>query len=494
MKATAAGLAFPFVHRLAERGGGRRPPNVLLIIVDDLRPVMGCYGGRAITPNMDRFARSGVLFDHHYVQWPVCGPSRACLMGGLRPDSTGIYGNMQARKIAERPQTHPTLPLHFRHNGYMTLSFGKTYHDRGASEGYGWSAPPWLPETGWTCYVNFPVDRDGTPLKKTNGQQWMPAVEIYDGPDRLHNDYQTADRTIAALESQRSKPFFIAAGFYKPHLPFVATKRYWDLYDPSAVSLTGHPGLPKGAADFMYRYAEIRSYGVEPGVLFTETAPPTDEQARNLIHAYYAAVSFIDAQIGRILRCLEELALSESTAVVIWGDNGFHLGDHARWAKHTQFENAMRTPLLVRFPGKRKAGVVSSALVETVDIYPTLSDYAGLGLPKHLDGASFLPVVNGKRQERKIAAYSQIRPVPAGQQHLMAYSVRTARFRYVEWRDAAKEDGVVWRELYNHHIDPSETVSLADDPRYASELKKHADLVSKGYTSLATKRPPSAVK
>jgi arylsulfatase A-like enzyme len=487
LKAVAAGL----VARAA--AGGRTPSNVLLIIVDDLRPVMGCYGGKAITPNIDQFARTGVLFEHHYVQWPVCGPSRASLLGGLRPDSTGIYGNMQARKIADRPQTHPTLPLHFRNSAYITLSFGKTYHDQGSSDGSGWSAPPWHPASGWTCYVNFPAAPDGTPLKKTNGQEWKPAYEIFDGPDGLHNDYQTADRTIKALESQREKPFFIAAGFYKPHLPFVAPRRYWDLYDHSPISLTGHPGLPKGAADFMYRYAEIWSYGIEPGVLFAETKAPTEEQGRNLIRAYYAAVSFIDAQIGRILRRLEELALSDNTAVVIWGDNGFHLGDHARWAKHTQFENAMRTPLLVRFPGKQKAGVISSALVETVDIYPSLCDYAGLSLPKHLEGLTFLPIVRGDKHESKTGAYSQIRPVPVDQQHLVAYSVRTQGFRYVEWRDAAKRNEVVWRELYNHETDPDETASVADDPRYSAALKHHAQLVLEGYTSITSSRPSPAL-
>jgi iduronate 2-sulfatase len=490
LRAMAGGLASPAVHGLAAPVGGKKPSNVLMIIVDDLRPVMGCYGGKALTPNIDQFARTGVLFNHQYVQWPVCGPSRSCLMGGLRPDATGIYGNGRFGKLVDRPQTHPTMPFHFRSNGYTTLSFGKTYHDsKCSSDGCGWSVPPWLPESGWMCYVNFSAGPKGAASEDAGGKDWRPAYEIYDGPDRLHNDYQTADRAIGALESQRGKPFFITAGFYKPHLPFVAPKRFWDLYDHSAISLTNNPGLPKGAADFMYRYSEIWAYGVEPGVLFTQDKGPTEEQARNLLHAYYAAVSFTDAQIGRLLRRLDELGLSENTAVVIWGDNGFHLGDHGRWAKHTQFENAMRTPLMVRFPGQQKAGVVTRALVEAVDIYPTLCDYAGLSLPKHLEGVSFLPVVKNGTQEGKTAAYSQIRPVPMDQQHLMAYSVRTRDFRYVEWRDTAKGNEVVWRELYNHRTDPEETQSIADDPHYDAVLKQHAKLVLEGYRSLASNRP-----
>ena len=184
--------------------------------------VLGCYGGQAKRQNLDRFAESAVVFTRHYVQWPVCGPSRASLMSGLRPDSTHIYGNSGTNEVARRPETHPTLPLRFREHGYVTLSYGKTYHGLCAEPGCGWSEPAWRPPSGWTCYVNFPYPASG----RWPSAKWRPAYEIYDGPDRLHNDYQTAERVTQALEKHRNRPFFIAAGFYKPHLPFVAPKHY----------------------------------------------------------------------------------------------------------------------------------------------------------------------------------------------------------------------------------------------------------------------------
>ena len=451
-------------------------PNVLLLIVDDLRPVMGCYGGPAITPNLDRFARSATTFTHHCVQWPVCGPSRASLMGGLRPDSSGVYENGSALRIASRPETRPTMPLWFRNHGYTTLSFGKTYHGKGSGPGFGWSEPAWHPKTGWTCYVDFPIAKD-------NKWDWRPAYEIYDGPDRLHNDYQTATQSIKALEEHPDTPIFIAAGFYKPHLPFVAPRRYWDRYEDVDTSVE-NSGFPEGAADYMYRWSEIWSYGMDEEVPFSERRPPTPQQGSDMVRAYLAAVSFIDAQIGRILDKLDQLGMRDSTAVVIWGDHGFHLGDHRRWAKHTQFENAMRSPLLVRLPGQQRPGVVSAALVETIDVYPSLCEYCSLDAPGHLEGLSFLPVVRGETTEGKPAAYSQIHPVGKSERHLMAYSVRTPNFRYVQWRDTQNQNRMIWRELYDHRKDPDETKSVAEEPEYEPVLREHARLMRKGYPSL----------
>jgi iduronate 2-sulfatase len=466
---------------LPSPGAGATKPNVLLICVDDLRPVMGCYGGKILTPNMDRFAETGATFTHHYVQWPVCGPSRSCMMSGLRPDTTGIYGNGGTGIIAQHPDTRPTMPLHFRNNGYTTMSFGKIYHGRNTESGFGWSTTPWNPSSGWTCYVDWSGPKNGT---KINGiTPYRPIHEIYNGPDNLHGDYQTADQTIQALEQNREGPFYLAAGFYKPHLPFVAPRRFWDLYDHDDIHPTDNPGLPENAADFMYHSSEIWTYGMS-GRLFTGATPPTAEQARTMIHAYYAAVSFIDAQIGRILSRLDDLGLRDNTAVIIWGDHGFHLGDHRRWAKHTQFENAMRSPLMVRFPGRQKADLISPAIVETVDIYPSLCDYCTLSPPDHLEGVSFGRAVAGSDPEGKIAAYSQISPLTRQERHLMAYSIRTRNFRYVEWRDTKRRYAVVHTELYDHRTDPRETVNAAGLSRYAADITEHARLVRSGYASL----------
>lgn len=490
---TAWGLGEELIDVESKKGGGvispgksnlegpdlAAPVNVLLLCVDDLRPVMGSFGGLAKTPQMDGFAEQATAFTRHYVQWPVCGPSRASMLGGVRPDSTGIYEIGNSWTISQAPEVRPTLPLIFKTNGYTTLSFGKVYHSKGIGRGFGWCEDPWHPESGWTCYVDFTYIEG-----KGSKNKWRPAYEIYDGPDSLHNDYRTADKVITALRENKDRPFLVAGGFYKPHLPFVAPKKYWDLYSKDEIGKIDPVSLPKGAADYMYNWSEISTYGDQDGQLFSGDKGVTDEEWLNLIHAYYASVSFIDAQIGRILDELEELGLSDTTAVVIWGDHGFHLGDHGRWAKHTQFEQAMRSPLLIRLPGHQNLFGPTNALAESVDIYPTLCDFAGIEIPDFVEGESLLPVIEGLSSGKE-AAFSQIRPVGGPKAFRpMAYSVRTANFRYVEWRDPESVNRAIWRELYDHRKDPQESVSVSDNPEYADAMKRHAELVSENYRSL----------
>lgn len=459
---------------LASSVSGSDHKNVLLLCVDDLRPVMGCYGGAAKTPHLDGLAKSATVFTRHYNQWPVCGPSRSSMLGGLRPDSTGIYEIGDSWKISKRPDTHPTLPRYFRDNGYRTLSFGKIYHGKGLGKGYGWSEEPW--KLDWTCYVDF----DHIEGKE---KRWRPVYEIYDGPDSDHNDFQTAEKVIAALAENRDRPFFIAGGFFKPHLPFVAPKKYWDLYSGEEIETLDPGELPEGAADYMYDWSEIASYGRPDGKLFADDSAVGAGQAREMIRAYYACVSFIDTQTGRILNALETNGLAENTAVVIWSDHGFHLGDHGRWAKHTQFEQAMRCPLIVRLPGHHRVTGPTEAIVESVDIYPTLCEWAGLEIPGFLDGESFLPVITGQ-SSGKSAAFSQIRPVNRKKRNVMAYSVRTADFRYVEWREPDNGNAVAWKELYDQRIYPEEAVSVVDNPDYARNLEFLERLVASSYSSL----------
>lgn len=444
--------------------------NILLLCIDDLRPVMGCYGGAAKSPHMDAFGEQAVIFTRHYVQWPVCGPSRASLLGGLRPDSSGIYEIGDSWQITKRPETHPTLPLYFKKHGYTTLSYGKVYHGSGNGKGYGWSEAPW--KLNWDCYVNFEQ------LKEKNA--FRPAYEIYDGPDSRHNDYQTADRVIAALRKNKDRPFFIAGGFYKPHLPFVAPKRYWDWYTPDEIERIQPDTLPLGAADYMYHWNEISAYGDPQGKeLYESDVAVGKDQTLRMIHAYYACVSFIDAQVGRILDALETEGLADSTAVVLWGDHGFHLGDQGRWAKHTQFEGAMRAPLMVRLPGQQKISGVTQAIVESLDLYPTLCDFAGLPIPEFVEGESLIPFIRGTSKGKQ-AAYSQIRPVGGAKKFRpMAYSVRTKDFRYVEWRLSAEGSEIVKQELYDLSQDGVETVNLADDSDMITVLQSHQKLLAK---------------
>ncbi|MCC6355116.1 MAG: sulfatase [Verrucomicrobiae bacterium] len=453
-------------------------PNILLICIDDLRPVLGCYGGAAKTPHMDKFAGESVVFRRHYVQFPSCGPSRASMLGGRRPDSLGVYGNSGTDIVAQDPEHMPTLPMLFKRNGYTTLSFGKVYHSKGASPGCGWSEPPWHPPN-WACYVNF-KERE---RKKKEGWEWRPAMEIYDGPDSLHGDYQTADRVIAALEAHRDGPFFIAAGFYKPHLPFVAPKRFWDLYGPDEIRAVEPVRRAEGAADYGYAFREICSYGDNCGKMFTPDAMPTARQTLDLIHAYHAATSFTDSHVGRLLSKIDELGLRENTAVVLWSDHGFHLGDQARWAKWTQFEADMRSPLVIRLPGKSAPARGTDALVESVDIYPTITSIAGLAAPPHLEGISLLPLIRGEVDQVKQFARSQVAGLQANG-HLMAYSLRTPGYRYVEWRDRMRQNQLVCRELYDLASVGHELKNLAEDPGQEMIVEQHHRLVLDGYASL----------
>jgi arabinogalactan endo-1,4-beta-galactosidase len=455
-------------------------PNVLFICIDDLRPVLGTYGGAAKTPHMDRFAASAIQYNRHYVQFPSCGPSRASMLGGIRPDSINLFGNSGANRIAERPETHPTLPLHFRNNGYTTLSFGKTYHSKGAGPGFGWSEKPWQPPSGWTCYVDFKYSA------KDKGK-YRPAYEIYDGPDSLHGDHQTASMAIKAIEKHKDEPFFIAVGFYKPHLPFVAPKRFWDLYADEDIDLIAPSAIPEKGVRHSYAWSEIWAYGDQKGKLFSEARPPSEKETKEMIRAYYSAVSFSDDHVGRLLAKLDELGLSENTAVVIWSDHGFHLGDQQRWAKWTQFEADMRSPMLIRLPGKHVSGLKTDALMESVDLYPTLVDYCGLPDPGHLAGTNQIPVISGKVESVKQEAYSMVLPLGGNKEKLVAYSMRTPDFRYIQWRSKDSQE-LREEELYDLRTSAYETENLAGNPEFKSVLKDLRDSIFAGYPSIATQK------
>tara|TARA_R110002049_G_scaffold2750_2_gene21481 strand:- start:270140 stop:271633 length:1494 start_codon:yes stop_codon:yes gene_type:complete len=463
--------------------------NVLLICIDDLRPVMGCYGGQAITPNIDRFAKTAIRFDRHYVQWPVCGPSRCVLTGGVRPDRSGIYHNGQWSVIAQQPDRMPTLPLSFRRHGYTTLGFGKIYHGTGGADGCGWSEKPTKSPTDWACYVDFPYQ----PKAKNKRESWRPAIEIFNGNEQAHTDFRNAEKALAAIQEHQDVPFFIAVGFYKPHLPLVAPKRSWELYDDVDLAPLAPQQFPADAVDFMYNWGEIDSYGysrvdendVEQRKMFSRSDRPDESQTLQLTKAYYACVSYTDHHIGRLLEQLERLGLTDSTAVVIWGDHGFHLGDQNRWAKHTQFEGAMRSPLIVRFPGRQSlSGRHTDAIVETVDVYPTLVEYCGLDRPEHLQGESLMPLVSGDVDAIKHAAFGQISPVGGDHQNTMAYTVRTKRYRYVQWRDQSQRQRVLRHELYDYTDGLQETRNVVGQSQYKSVVSEHAKLITDHFESL----------
>jgi arylsulfatase A-like enzyme len=425
--------------------------NVLFIAVDDLKPALGCYGDSlAKTPNLDRLAARSLLFNRAYCQQAVCSPSRSSFLTGRRPDSTKVW-DLETHFRKALPDA-VTLPQLFKAHGWHAQSFGKIYHG-GFDDPPSWSVPsggPKKPGTGPEGSALLKRLRQEAPEADRAKIRGLP-VEAPDVADTELADGSIADQAIAALETIKDKPFFLAVGFLKPHLPFIAPKKYWDQWKESDFALA-NPDAPQGAPKYALNPGgELRAYHEVP------KGPIPDALARRLIHGYYAATSYMDAQFGRVLDAVDRLGLKDRTIIVLWGDHGWHLGDHSQWCKHTNYEQATRSTLLMSAPGKA-AGKKTDALVEFVDVYPTLAQLAGLTAPAELEGTSFVPVLDDPARAWKKAAFSQY---PRGKR--MGYSMRTARHRFVSWGEE--------HELYDLEADPGETVNLAAKP-------EHADLVT----------------
>jgi len=437
-------------------------PNVLFLAVDDLRTELGCYGNERVkSPNIDRLAKTGVVFNRAYCQQAVCSPSRTSLMTGLRPDSTRVY-DLQTHFRDTVPDV-VTLSEHFKNHGYAAVGMGKIYHG-GLNDEASWSEP-WrrpnapmyqLPKNQELIRKKWQAARArGLRGKQLSRAARGPATESADVPDNAYHDGAVADMAVESLRRIKGKPFFLAVGFLKPHLPFNCPKKYWDLYDRTDIKLADNPFAPKGAPPFaMTSWGELRNYEGIP-----KRGPVSDEQALELIHGYLACVSYTDAQIGRILDELDKLSLADKTMVVLWGDHGWKLGEHGGWCKHTNFENDAQVPMIFRAPGAKGNGRSTDALAEFVDIYPTLCDLAGLPLPKHLEGTSAAPVLEDPGRAWKTAAFSQY-PRYHDRRRMMGYSMRTDRYRYTEWIDQTNRE-VVARELYDHKTDPAENQNVA---------------------------------
>ena len=434
-------------------------PNVLLICVDDLKPLLGCYGDpHAKTPNLDRLAKRSVVMEAAYCNQAVCAPSRNALMTGLRPQKLGIY-DLGTNFRKSRPDA-VTMSQHFQKQGYRTEAMGKIFH---VGHGNGEDAASWdLPHfsAGKAGMYQAPENRATSRKKDAKG----PAFEIADVPDDAYPDGLVATEAIRRLAEAKERagtPFFIGLGFTKPHLPFCAPRKYWDLHDPAKLPLATVTEPPADAPGYAPQFGgELRNYAGIPA----KGALPLDLQ-RQLVHGYHAATSYMDAQLGRVLDKLDELKLTENTIIVLWGDHGWHLGDHGMWCKHTNYEQAARIPLLIAAPGIAPAR--TTALVETVDIYPTLSELAGLPAPVGLDGLSFAKVL---RQPEQRVRESIIHVYPRNK--LLGRAIRTARHRMVEWKAPAAETSTAEYELYDYEKDPLETKNLAaSQPEILESLK-----------------------
>ena len=464
------------------------PPNILFIVADDLNCAIGPYGDEAaVTPNLNRLAARGLVFNKAYCQQAVCNPSRSSFLTGLRPNTVKVDDLRKGfRDVAPGGSTLITFPQHFKNHGYFCQNIGKMFHNMGeAQDRQSWSIDEVLfkgTHAADTVHTNTPEALRELNIKKA------PTTEAPDGPDTLYRDGQIANLSAAMLREHPAdgQPFFLAVGFWRPHLPFVAPKKYWDLVDPLEIPMPFPAAEPAGAPDIaMHESREIRSYGTTP-----QDRPFTEKEIRHFRHGYYASITFMDAQIGKILDALEAGGHVDNTIVVFTSDHGFHIGEQSLWGKTSNFELDARVPLIIADPrAKNSQGKQTDSLVELVDLYPTLAEMAGINenLSERLEGTSLAPVIHNPTTSVKDAAFTQHQQPFYGNSSnwkVWGYSIRTTNRRYTEWR-AIGDDRIVARELYDHVIDPAETMNLAD------EREREADELG---NQLATQFPKAAKK
>ncbi len=494
----------------APRPAPPKPPNVLFIAVDDLRPTLGAYGASDIqTPHIDRLAQFGVTFRQAYAQQAACNPSRVSLMTGLRPDATRVW-DLGTDFRTTVPDV-VTLPQYFKQHGYHAAVIGKIYHNI-LPDSLSWSEPkrylpgfPFDPDAVYRHPENIAIQEAQKAEIIAAGQQdryldpfgqWYlkaRATEIVDGPDSVYYDGAQTSAALKQIEalSARDQPFFFAIGYYRPHLPFNAPKKYWDLYDRAALPMADNPFVPAGAPKMaINNMRELRGYADFKHAPHPFDGSLSEAEARLLKHGYYASVSYIDAQIGRLLDQLDALGLSDNTIVVLWGDHGWKLGEHNSWAKMTNYLIDTHSPLMIRAPGRIPANLHLHQMVEFVDVYPTLCELAGLPVPDGLQGVSAVPLIEQPERPWKSAVFSQflregIWAAPDGVVY-MGYSLRTEAYHYVAWMNWATGAYVAY-ELYDHRIDPGENVNLAGQPAYAAIL---ADLEAQRLAGWRAALPP----
>ena len=441
---------------LVSIAGAAEKPNVLFIAVDDLRPELTSFGAeKMVTPHFDRLAARGVRFDRAYCMVPTCGASRASLLTGIRP-ARDRFRSFDTRADKDAPGI-TTLNTHFKNHGYTTLSIGKVFH-AAEDNADGWSEPPLKPRGAKyvteDSLAKIVQDKKG----RDRGPSWENGGDV---PDDTYTDGVIARQAIGRLRKlakTSDQPFFLAVGFTKPHLPFVAPGRYFEKYPVSEVAMPSNYFPPENApGGAIHNSGELRNYSDIP-----KTGVLPEEKARELIRGYHAATSYTDAHIGRLLDAFDKLGLAESTIIVLWGDHGWNLGEHTLWCKHSCFETSLRSPLVfVTPPGMAlSSGTATESLTEFIDIYPTLCELAGLPLPDHLDGQSLVPLLKNPSVNLKDHAISRFQE---------GDTIRSDQFRYTIYRD--KDGTQTGHMLYDHRKDPDENVNVAGEAEYAPVVK-----------------------
>ncbi len=507
-------------------GYAQKKPNILFIAVDDLKTELGSYGSDVVlSPNIDALANDGVQFNRAYCQQAICGPSRASVMTGSRPESINVIDLFQ--DFRENRPSIVTIPQHFKENGYETTYVGKVFHPGYSDDEMSWTRkatyPPKDPNVPKTkgayaskenqeIYEKNRIDLEARYGEEVIRKNWLahgPGIEAIDVPDETYKD---GYNTLAAIETfkelkKSDKPWFLGLGYLKPHLDWIAPKKYWDLYDRDQIKIASQINPPKNGASL----GLSESMEVRVGASVPKTEPFTPELQRELRHGYYACISYIDAQLGKVVEALKEAGEYENTIIVLWSDHGFNLGEMGYWGKATNYEVATRVPFIIKAPGKAKQAK-TDALVELVDIFPTLNELAGLENPSNVEGKSLVPLLKKPDCEWDEVAYS-VFPSPAlrewaarpwtppfrtaffaplikkieariGKQmgekwnrktfekFVMGYAMRTDRYRMVVWKDRRKpKEEPLFVELYDHKKDPTESVNVADkNPKIVSKL------------------------
>ncbi|MGQ1786807.1 sulfatase [Saccharicrinis sp. GN24d3] len=466
-------------------------PNVLFISIDDLRPNLGVYGDSiAVTPNIDQLAGEGLTFRETFTQCAVCAPSRASLTTGVRPDSTRVWH--LGDKFREINPDAVTMPQYFHKHGYYTVNLGKIFHNY-MPDSVSWDEPDlrparykrpgWLKRDGETFYISEEVaksqviKRDSLlklrPIRYADGWNTGPAWEAADVHDTMYYDgaqNKLALKTLTRL-AKMDKPFYVGLGFFRPHLPFTAPKKYWDLYDPAKIPLAENPERPENTPIYtMNSMYELRHYDG-----FNHIGHPTSEYrmsedtVRLLRHGYYASVSYVDALLGDLFEHMKKIGIYDNTIIILWGDHGWKLGDHNSWGKMTNYNIDLKVPMIIRTPNQKNRGAHTFELTELVDMFPSLCELAGIPVPDYMQGTSFVPLIENPEREWKKAAFSQFhrRPkVSADGKRYMGYSINTKEYHYIEWYAWSMETGTRGEfkdaELYDSKNDPYETVNIAD--------------------------------
>ncbi|WP_258103485.1 sulfatase [Marinoscillum sp. MHG1-6] len=438
-------------------------PNILFLSVDDLRPQLGYYGNEQMkTPNIDALAKTGVAFMNNYCQVPTCGASRASLLTGVRPKKdrfsmTRTYADKEAPSAI-------TLPEHLKNNGYYTMSGGKIFHSNRDSK-KAWSEPAYLPPKNADLWRDYALEENQKSMVENNT---APAYEAPDAPDSVYKDGKLTAWAIKQLQAckTRNQPFFLGVGWVKPHLPFQAPKKYWDLYTNEDIKRAINPGEPLNAPDMsLHNWDETRFYSNVPN----EGPMPSDEELK-MIHGYYAAVSYVDAQVGRVVDELKRLGLYENTIIVLWGDHGFQLGEHGLWDKHTNYKASLHAPLLFSIPWMEGSKKVKG-LTEFIDIYPTLCELTQTPMPSSVQGMSLVPMLKKPTHPGKTAVFSRYQESNPYHGH----TVRTEKFVYTEYSDSANT--VVGKMLYDAVNDPDENINQVDNPLYGEVVEELSNLL-----------------